>query len=166
MARSALAASPYAWAPPVDPRSRTIKNLWVALASIFSINLSFLAGTAWDRGQAVAMVSLFTVITGYADSRGFVHASRIWVDGQLVWREVALSGLGFLVGVVAYWIVVRFAAQLGVQSALLQTMGWFAVTIFAVALTDAGQMRWQVLDVATAGVVIGGLGLLMYRTGG
>jgi len=166
MARSAVAPSPFAWTPPVDPRRRTIKNLWMALASIFSINLSFLAGTAWDRGQAVAMVSLFTVITGYADSRGFIHAARVWADGEIVWREVALSGLGFLVGVVAYWIVVRYASQLGVQSALLQTMGWFAITILAVALTDAGQLRWQPLDFATAGVVVAGLGLLLYRTGG
>lgn len=166
MARPALARSPMGWSPAVDPRRRTIKSLWLALASIFSINLSFLAGSAWDRGQAVAMVTVFTVITGYADSRGFVHAARVWSDGQVVWREVALSGLGFLVGVIAYWIVVRYASQLGVQSALLQTMGWFAVTIFAVALTDIGHIRWQLLDTATAGVVVAGLGLLLYRTGG
>jgi hypothetical protein len=112
------------------------------------------------------MISVFTVITGYADSRGFVHAARVWSDGQVVWREVALSGLGFFVGVVAYWVVVRYANQLGVQSALLQTMGWFAVTIFAVALSDIGNVRWQLFDTATAGVVVAGLGLLLYRTGG
>jgi hypothetical protein len=156
---------PTAWSPAVDPRARTIKSLWLALASIFSVNLSFVAGAAWGKGQAVAMVSVFTVITGYADSRGFVHAARVWSEGQVVWRELALSGLGFLVGVVAYWIVVRYASQLGVQSAVLQTMGWFAVTIFAVALTDIGNVRWQLLDTATAGVVVAGLGLLLYRTG-
>src|SRR4029077_3547817 len=104
VARSAVARPPMAWTPVVDPPRRTVKSLWLALASIFTINLSFLAGSAWDRGQAVAMVTLFTVITGYADSRGFVHAARVWSDGQVVWREVAISGLGFLVGVVAYWI--------------------------------------------------------------
>ena len=65
----------------------------------------------------------------------------------------------------AYWIVVRFAGELGVRSALLQTMGWFAVTIAAVVLTDSGGHRWELLDSATAAVVVGGLGLLLYRTG-
>ena len=154
------------WLPAVDPRARTVKGMWLALASVFSVDLSFVAGSAWGRGQAVALVSIFTVITGYADSRGFVHAAKVWANGQVVWREVALSGLGFLIGVVAYWIVVRFASQLGVQSAVLQTMGWFAVTIFAVVLTDIGHLNWQPLDTATAGVVVAGLGLLLYRTGG
>jgi hypothetical protein len=45
-------------------------------------------------------------------------------------------------------------------------MGWFAVTIAAVWLTDAGTHRWQVLDTATALVVIAGLGLLLYRAAG
>ena len=156
-----------AWSPAVDPiRRPTLKSMWLALASVFSIDLAFVTGSAWGRGQAVALVSVFTVITGYADSRGFVHASKVWAGSNLVWREVALSGVAFLIGVVAYWIVVRFAGELGVRSALLQTMGWFAVTIFAVALTDAGQHAWNLLDMATAGVVVSGLGLLLYRTAG
>ena len=162
-----MARSPMAWSPVVRMIKRpTLKSLWMALASVFSIDLAFVTGSAWGRGQAVALVSVFTVVTGYADSRGFVHAARIWSGGELLWREVALSGLGFLVGVVAYWIVVRFAEQLGVRSAMLQTMGWFAVTIFAVALTDAGQHTWSLLDGATAVVVLSGLGLLLYRTAG
>jgi hypothetical protein len=44
-------------------------------------------------------------------------------------------------------------------------MGWFAITIAAVVLTDAGAHRWQPLDTATAAVVVAGLGLLMFRTG-
>jgi len=143
-----------------------VKGLWLALASIVGVDLTFVAGSAWSRGQAVALVSIFTVLTGYADSRGFVHAARVWAGGQVVWREVALSGLGFFVGVVAYWLVVRLAGELGVRSALLQTMGWFAVTIFAVALTDAGQHRWDLVDFWTVGVVVSGLGLLLYRTAG
>ena len=154
-----------AWSPALDPiRRPTLKSMWLALASVFSVDLAFVTGSAWGRGQSVALVSVFTVITGYADSRGFVHAAKVWAGGNLVWREVALSGAAFFVGVIAYWIVVRFAGELGVRSALLQTMGWFAVTIFAVALTDAGQHAWNLLDVATAAVVVSGLGLLLYRT--
>jgi hypothetical protein len=153
-----------AWSPPVGSERPTLKSLWMALVSVFSVDLAFVTGAAWGRGQAVALLSVFTVITGYADSRGFVHAAKVWAGGTVVWREVALSGVAFLIGVVAYWIVLRFAGQLGVRSAMLQTIGWFAVTILAVALTDAGQHSWSLFDAATAAVVISGLGLLMYRT--
>ena len=145
---------------------RTVKTVLVALLSVLGLDLSFVAGSVWDRGRTVAMVVAFTALTGYADSQGFVHASRIWDGGQVVWRHLVLSGLGFLVGVVAYWLVVRFAGELGVRSAVLQTLGWFAVTIAAVVLTDVGHHRWELLDTATAAVVVGGLGLLLYRTAG
>jgi len=35
-----------------------------------------------------------------------------------------------------------------------------------VALTDAGQHAWNLVDMATAAVVLSGLGLLLYRTAG
>jgi hypothetical protein len=155
-------------APPVDHVGgrRTIRGLWLALASVIGLDLAFLAGSSWGRGRTVAFVAAFTVLTGYADAQGFVHASKIWSDGNVVRREMVLSGLAFLVGVVAYWIVVRFAAELGVGSAVLQTMGWFAVTIAAVVLTEASHQHWELLDTATAAVVVSGLGLLLYRTAG
>jgi hypothetical protein len=43
-------------------------------------------------------------------------------------------------------------------------MGWFAVTIAAVVLTDVGKQRWELVDTMTALVVVAGLGLLMFRT--
>jgi hypothetical protein len=153
--------------PPVDRVAgrATTNRLWLALSSVVGLDLAFLAGSAWGRGRAVALVVAFTALTGYADSQGFVHASRIWgTSGQVLRREMVLSGLAFVVGIGAYWIVIRFATELGVGSAVLQTMGWFAVTIAAVVLTEGGQQRWDLLDTATAAVVVSGLGLLLYRT--
>ena len=144
---------------------RRAKRLSFALPSILGLDLTYVAGSAWGQGRAVTLFVAFTALTGFADSQGFVHASKVWDGGNLVAREVLFSGLAFLVGVVAYWIVVRFVSELGVRSAVLQTMGWFAVTIAAVVLTDAGGHRWELLDSATAVVVVSGLGLLLYRTG-
>ena len=144
---------------------RKIKGLRWAAPSVLGLDLTFLAGSAWGQGRAVTLFVALTALTGFADSQGFVHASRIWDGGDVVWREAIVSGFAFLVGVVAYWIVVRFVSELGVRSAALQTMGWFAVTIAAVVLTDPGHHRWELLDSATALVVITGLGLLLYRTG-
>jgi hypothetical protein len=144
---------------------KRVKRIGIAVPSVLGLDLTFLAGSAWGQGRAVAVFVALTALTGFADSQGFIHASRIWHDGQVIWREVWQSGLAFMIGVVAYWAVVRMVAELGVRSAVLQTMGWFAVTIAAVVLTDSGGHRWQLVDTATAAVVVAGLGLLLYRTG-
>ena len=149
----------------LDERRRVKRLRWVA-PSILGLDLTFVAGSAWGYGRAVTLFVALTALTGYADSQGFVHAARIWDGNALVWREAMLSGVAFFVGVVAYWVVVRFVSELGVRSAVLQTMGWFAVTIAAVVLTDPGQHRWELLDSATAVIVVSGLGLLLYRTTG
>jgi len=138
--------------------------LGLVAATLAGLSGSFLLASLSGKGRAAMLVTALTAVTGYADSRGFVHAAHVWSQGQVVWREVALSGLGFLVGVVAYWAVVRFAGELGVHSAFLQTLGWFAVTIAAVAVAEGGAFRWQPVDIVTAGVVVSGLGLLLYRT--
>src|SRR4051794_14069786 len=92
---------------------RRIRVLGFALPSILGLDLAFLAGSTVGRGTAVTLFVAFTALTGYADSQGFVHAARIWDGGHLVVREVVVSGLAFFVGVVAYWVVVRFISELG-----------------------------------------------------
>jgi hypothetical protein len=155
-------------APPTDERAqerKRVRRISIAVPTVLSLDLTFVAGSAWGQGRVIAVFVALTALTGFADSQGFIHASRIWEDGQVIWREVLQSGVSFMIGVVAYWAVVRIVAELGVKSAVIQTMGWFAVTIAAVVLTDSGGHRWQLLDTATAAVVVAGLGLLLYRTG-
>lgn len=142
---------------------RRIKRLGIALPTVLGLDLAYVAGSTVGQGVAVTLFIALTAVTGFADSQGFVHASRIWDDGRWMWREAWLSGVAFAIGVVSYWVVVRFVAELGVRSAALQTMGWFAVTIAAVALTEGGH-KWEPLDIVTAIVVVAGLGLLLYRT--
>lgn len=151
--------------PKVKERKR-IRRLGVAVPSVLGLDLTYVAASAWGQSRVVTLFVALTALTGYADSQGFVHAARVWDNGQLVWTEVLQSGLAFLVGIVAYWALVRIMGDLGVRSAVIQTMGWFAVTIAAVVLTDPGQHQWQLLDSATAVVVVAGLGLLLYRTAG
>jgi hypothetical protein len=152
--------------PSVDPmvQRRRVKVLGLAVPTVLGLDLTFVAGSIWGQGRAVAVFVALTALTGYADSQGFIHASKVWDNGQLVWSEMVQSGVAFMVGVVAYWAVVRMVAELGVRSATVQTMGWFAVTIAAVVLSDLGKQRWALLDTMTALVVVAGLGLLMFRT--
>lgn len=150
-------------APAALVEQRRIKRLGIALPTVLGLDLAYVAGSAFGQGVAVTLFIALTAVTGFADSQGFVHASRIWDEGRWVWREAWFSGVAFAVGVVSYWIVVRYVAELGVRSAAIQTMGWFAVTIAAVALTEGGH-KWEPLDVVTGIVVVAGLGLLLYRT--
>jgi hypothetical protein len=101
------------------------------------------------------------VCSGMADSLGFVHASRMWRDDGLVWRECVRSALGFASGIALYWHSVRYATRLGIVSAEAQTIVWFAVTIVGEALVNGKFSEWPMLDRLVALVVASGLGWLM-----
>ena len=65
---------------------RRAKRLSFALPSILGLDLTYVAGSAWGQGRAVTLFVAFTALTGFADSQGFVHASRVWDGGNLVVR--------------------------------------------------------------------------------
>jgi hypothetical protein len=56
----------------------------------------------------IVLLIVLTLISGGADAQGFVHAANIWQGGKLIWPEVMKSALGFAVGIVMYWICIRF----------------------------------------------------------
>jgi len=112
----------------------------------------------------VAIVGL-TVLSGVADSQGFLHAARVWRDGQLVLAEMAKSAMGFGVGVVLYWISIHFLQKFGVISPEAQTILWFGVTIVGVAIFGGHSLRWAGVDRSVAALVLAGIGWLLVRTG-
>src|SRR5688500_1488233 len=85
---------------------RRIRRVGMAVPAVLALDVTFVTASAWGQARAVTLFVALTALTGYADSQGFVHASRVWDGGQLVWREALLSGLSFFIGVVAYLIVV------------------------------------------------------------
>jgi hypothetical protein len=101
--------------------------------------------------------------SGIADSHGFVHASRMWREGTLVWREWLWSAIGFTLGSAMYWLSLRYTGRLGIVSAEAQVMVWFAVTIVGVAVVSGKFGEWPLVDRLVALVVASGLGWLMVR---
>lgn len=107
-----------------------------------------------------------TLVSGIADARGFIHADRIWADGQVRWAEVGKSALGFIVGIAIYWRSLKHVKQLGIFSPEVQTIVWFSVTIVGVAVLSGRAFRWPLADQAVALVVLAGVGWLMFRASG
>ena len=116
-----------------------------------------------ERALAMFMVISLTVASGFADAQGFVHAANMWRDSHLVGRELAKSGVGFGLGIVSYWIALRFLDMVGAPSPVVQTTMWFALTIAGVAIISGDFFRWQMIDQAVAIAVLGGIGLLFVR---
>src|SRR5689334_10050836 len=106
-----------------------------------------------------------TVLSGFGDSQGFLHAAKIWHDDQLVWNELAKSALGFTFGIVLYWIAIRFLQQFGIFSAETQTILWFGITLLGVAMFSGKFFRWPRIDQIVALAVLAGIGWLLLRTG-
>jgi len=111
----------------------------------------------------VCAVLLLTLASGYADSRGFVYSSRIWDHGTLVWPELVRAALAFGAGYAPFWLGLRFATDLGIASAEIQTLGWFVVTMAGVAILSGDLLRWPTIDKVVAAMVLLGMGWLLLR---
>ena len=114
----------------------------------------------------VILIIALTLLSGLGDAEGFTHASRMWAGGRLGWGEFGRSAAGFAVGILAYWLAVRSLNALNVVLPEIQTLLWFGVTMFGVALISGKFLHWQRLDQLVALGVLAGIGWLLFRTGG
>lgn len=111
------------------------------------------------------LVFALLVLSGFADSLGFVYASKVWQKDALSWPDLGKSALGWWTGITFYVIALRFMARMGITSAEIQTIVWFAMTIIGVVIFSGRFFAWPRLDQAVALSVLVGLGWLLYRTG-
>lgn len=114
---------------------------------------------------AVLLIVL-TLISGLADAQGFVHASNIWLNGKLIWPEVIKSASGFGLGIVAYWICIKFLQDFRIISPEIQTIGWFTATIIGVAIFSGKFFHWQIVNqIVGIAVLLGVVWLLVRQVG-
>ena len=113
----------------------------------------------------VVIVFLLIVLSGFADSLGFVYAAKIWRGDSISWIDVARSALGWGAGITLYVFSLRYMARLGVTSAEIQTAVWFAMTIIGVVVLSGRFFTWPRLEQSVAVLVLVGLGWLLVRTG-
>lgn len=112
------------------------------------------------------IVFVLIVLSGFADSLGFVYAAKIWQKDVLSWANLGKCALGWGIGITLYIISLRFMARLGVTSAEIQTAVWFAMTIIGVVIFSGRFFSWPRLEQIVAVLVLVGLGWLLVRTGG
>lgn len=118
-----------------------------------------------DEAKLIAIVIVLTLISGFGDANGIVHASRMWQGGRLVWNEFGKSWLGFCVGMMTFWLAIKYLQELGVVMPEIQTVIWFAVTLIGVAAVSGKFFHWQIADQAIAVGVVIGIGWLLFHTG-
>jgi hypothetical protein len=106
-----------------------------------------------------------TLISGIGDTRGFIHASKMWRGGDLVLSEFGKSALGFSVGIGSYWLGIKYLKEFGVLSPEIQTLIWFGITMIGVALVSGKFLRWRPIDQLIAVLVFLGIAWLLFRNG-
>lgn len=112
---------------------------------------------------SVLLIAVLTVLCGIGDALGFIHAGKVWQDGRIDWSHALKSAAGFQLGVVAYWLALRFLAQHGIVAVEIQTLFWFAATIVGVALLSGQMLHWPAADQIAAAAVLLGIGWLLCR---
>ncbi len=118
-----------------------------------------------DKIVPFLVIIVLTIISGFGDAQGFIHAANIWQNGRLAWDALAKSALGFAFGITMYYLALRSMKEVGILAPEVQTLVWFSVTIIGVALASGSFGKWQLSEQAAAVVVLLGIGWLMLRTG-
>lgn len=109
------------------------------------------------------IVLVLIVGSGFLDSLGFVYAAKVWQKDALSWIDLGKSALGWWGGITLYILSLRYMARMGVTSAELQTIVWFAMTIIGVVIFSGRFLTWPRLEQAVAVLVMVGLGWLLAR---
>ena len=115
---------------------------------------------------SIAAIIFLTLLSGWGDSQGFVHASQMWNNNKIIYHELIKTIIAFSFGIGTYLISIKYLQQVGVLSPETQTLGWLVATTVGVALASGKFIKWQQIDqILAIGVVIL-LGILIYRTNG
>lgn len=107
---------------------------------------------------------LVTLMSGYADSQGFIHAAEIWQGDRLSWLALTKSASGFGIGIALYWYSLRYMHKLGIVAPETQTVIWFTVTLIGVAVTSGRFSRWPWVEQFVAIGIVSGLAWLLFRS--
>lgn len=112
---------------------------------------------------SIALIALFTTLSGLGDAEGFIHAGKVWQGDRFIWSEALKSMAGFQFGMLMYWLALWKLNSHGVVSVEIQTLFWFSATIVGVALLSGRVLRWPLIDQAVAAAVLTGVGWLLFR---
>jgi hypothetical protein len=114
--------------------------------------------------RTIALVIGLMILSGLGDAIGFVHAARVWQGGRPVWCEFLQSSAGFLVGVGAYWLSLRYLNHYGSFAPEMQALLWFAITIVGIAVVSRAFFTWHISEQLVALSLVGCVGWLLVRT--
>ena len=102
-----------------------------------------------------------TALSAFFDAKGFVYAAQAWRSGSIALPTAMLSLIYFVGGVTLYIASIGFQQSFGVQSAAVQSIFWFAMTVVGVALMDGTISQWSIAQRAVAVGVTVGIGWLL-----
>ncbi len=109
----------------------------------------------------VCALIIATALSAYFDAKGFVYASQSWKQGSLLIATSLLSLVTFIGGVALYIVSIGFQQRLGVQSAAMQSIFWFAMTVVGIALMDGTITQWSISQRVVGALVTIGIGWLL-----
>lgn len=114
-----------------------------------------------ERMWMGGLIVVLTIFSGLADGYGFAHAAEIWKEGRFNPRELALTMAGFTCGITVYIVCLRFLSLLGIESAEIQVLFWFSMTLIGVAIFSGTAFTWAWPNQIVAAMVVIGIGWLM-----
>jgi hypothetical protein len=114
--------------------------------------------------RLTVVITVFTLAAGVFDALAFHYSAGMWQGNRLVLPQVGKAAGAFALGIVMYWVAIRYLGEAGVVLPEIQTLIWFAATIVGVAVLGGRFLQLPVLDQIAAANVLLSLGWLIVRT--
>lgn len=112
----------------------------------------------------ILLVMALSVVSGLLDAQGFLNAAQIWREGNPSWRRILFSALGFGGGISIHFVTLKYLDRMGVQSAEVQSLLWFGITLIGVAIVSRDFLGWNLREQIIGVAVLIGLGWIMVQT--
>jgi hypothetical protein len=112
----------------------------------------------------VGALIVVTALSAFFDAKGFVYAAQAWRSGSLNAVLALYSLVYFIGGVTLYIASIGFQQSLGVQSAAVQSIFWFAMTVLGVALMDGSIVQWSIAERVVGVAVAVGIAWLLVKS--
>jgi hypothetical protein len=112
----------------------------------------------------ILLVIALSIASGLLDAQGFLNAAQIWREGNPSWRRILFSALGFGGGISIHFVTLKYLDRMGVQSAEVQSLVWFGITLVGVAIVSREFLAWNLREQIVGAAVLLGLAWLMVHT--
>ncbi len=109
------------------------------------------------------LILIATLLSGWFDSRGFLHADKTWSSAGFSSSELFHTYFNFFLGIAFYLLAIKFTKTVINISPTLQTAAWFVTVMIGLAISSGNFFQWKRVEQVVSIAVLTGIIWLIFQ---